>query len=388
MNDFNKKISRRNTESVKWDSITKTYHVDDLLPLWVADMDFLSPTGVKNAFEKYIFQGIFGYSTIPENLYQSIIDWEKEKHQVLLIKENIVFTSGVLSSLAVAIQAFTNPNDSILIHDPVYPPFSAIIENNQRKLIRSRLIEKNNKFTMNYQEMEKKMIEQKVKAIILCNPHNPGGRVWTKEELTKLSELCLKYRVLLFSDEIHQDLVFPSIPFTSMLDVNEDLNDFLITFTSATKTFNLAPIKNSMVFIKNPKLKAQFEQHLLMNQQQEINTFGLIGTQAAYETGKEWLDELLSYIERNAQIASNFFKEQLPDVGVMPFEGTYLMWLDFSAYETDDTALESTLIHKGKVVLNSGITFGPAGHAHMRLNIACPEEVLLEGLARIKKAFT
>lgn len=387
MYEFDKKIFRRNTESVKWDSIAQTYHADDLLPLWVADMDFLSPVEVKNAFQAYISQGIFGYSTVSENLYHSIINWEKQQHQVSLTKENILFTSGVLSSLAVAIQTFTNPGDSILIHDPVYPPFSSIIETNHRQLVRSRLIEKNNKFVMDYEDMEKKIIEQNVKVIILCNPHNPGGRVWTKEELTKLSALCLKHHLLLFSDEIHQDLVFSSSQFTSMLNVDEELNNHLITFTSATKTFNLAAIKNSMVFIKNPELKGQFEQHLLMNQQHQINTFGLIGTQVAYESGKNWLNHLLPYLESNAQLASSYFKQHLPELGVMAIEGTYLMWLDFSAYETDDEALETALVKKGKVVLNPGITFGPAGHSHMRLNLACPKEVLLDGLDRIKKTF-
>ena len=385
--EFDKKVSRRNTNSVKWDAIAQTYQADDLLPLWVADMDFLSPIEVKEAFQTYVSQGIFGYSTVSENLYHSIIDWEEHQHQVSLTKENILFTSGVLSSLAVAVQTFTQPGDSILIHDPVYPPFSSIIETNHRHLVRSRLIKKNNKFVMDYQDMEKKIIEQKVKAIIFCNPHNPGGRVWTREELTKLSTLCLKHHVLLLSDEIHQDLVFSPNQFTSMINIDEDLNHYLITFTSATKTFNFAAIKNSMGFIKNPELKMRFEQHLLMNQQQEINIFGLIGTQAAYENGKEWLDHLLPYLKDNAQLASDYFKQYLPELGVMSIEGTYLMWLDFSAYETDDKALELALVKKGKVVLNPGIAFGPSGHSHMRLNLACPKEVLLEGLDRIKKTF-
>lgn len=388
MSEFDKKVSRRHTDSVKWDSIKETYQRDDLLPLWVADMDFLSPAGVKKAFENYVSQGLFGYSTVSEKLYHAVINWEKQQHQVSLTKEHIVFTSGVLSSLAVAIQTFTEPGDSVLIHDPVYPPFSAIVESNHRQLIRSQLIEQNNKFMMDFQDMGKKIVEQQVKVVILCNPHNPGGRVWTKEELSQLSELCLKHKVLLFSDEIHQDLVFSTNHFNSMLTIDETLSQSLITFTSATKTFNLAAIKNSMVFIKNPKLKEQFEQRLLMNQQQDINTFGLIGTQAAYETGREWLSQLLPYIEKNAATATSFFEKHLPQLGVMTIEGTYLMWLDFSAYEANDELLEQTLIIKGKVVLNPGISFGPAGHAHMRLNLACPEETLLDGLMRIKKAFT
>ncbi len=387
MSEFDKKIARRNTESVKWDSIVQTYHADDLLPLWVADMDFLSPVGVKQAFEQYISHGLFGYSIVNEGLYESVIDWEKRQHDVSLKKENIVFTSGVLASLAVAIQTFTDEGDPILIHDPVYPPFASIVENNQRQLVRSKLIEKDHKFMMDFADMEKKIITEKIKVMILCNPHNPGGRVWTKDELEKVADLCLKHNVILFSDEIHQDLVFAPHTFTSMLTVNEALNDSLIVFTSATKTFNLAAIKNSMVFIKDPTRKALFEKRLVMNQQHEINTFGLIGTKAAYDTGIDWLNKLLPYLESNANLAQTYFNEHLPELGVMKPEGTYLMWLDFSAYEEDDHALEQLLVTKGKVVLNPGITFGPSGHAHMRLNLACPKEVLLEGLERIKKTF-
>ncbi len=386
MIEFDKKISRKDTESVKWDAIAETYQMDDLLPLWVADMDFLSPEGVANAFSEYIKHGIFGYATLSDKLYQAIIHWERQRHAVELTKENIVFTSGVLTSLAAAVQTFTKPGDSILIHDPVYPPFSSIIETNQRHIVRSSLLEKNNHFVMDFSDMEKKIEENNVKAMILCNPHNPGGRVWNKEELKQLSELCLKHRVFLFSDEIHQDLTLFDHTFTSMLTINPDLDDLLIAFTSATKTFNLAAIKNSMVFIKNPELKDKFEKHLVMNQQHEINTFGLIGTQVAYETGGEWLSQLIPYLEKNVQTVNQFFEQHLPKVRIMNPEGTYLMWLDFTAYISDDQKLENTLVRKGKVVLNPGITFGPSGHGHMRLNIACPEETLLEGLHRIKHA--
>lgn len=237
MIEFDKKISRKDTESVKWDAIAETYQMDDLLPLWVADMDFLSPEGVANAFSEYIKHGIFGYATLSDKLYQAIIHWERQRHAVELTKENIVFTSGVLTSLAAAVQTFTKPGDSILIHDPVYPPFSSIIETNQRHIVRSSLLEKNNHFVMDFSNMEKKIEENNVKAMILCNPHNPGGRVWSKEELKQLSELCLKHRVFLFSDEIHQDLTLFDHTFTSMLTINPDLDDLLIAFTSGNKDF-------------------------------------------------------------------------------------------------------------------------------------------------------
>lgn len=230
---------------------------------------------------------------------------------------------------------------------------------------------------MDFENIEEKIITEKVKVIILFNPHNPGGRVWTREELTKVTALCLKHQVLLFSDEIYQDLVFAPHLFTSMLTIDESLNDSLIVFTSATK-----------IFIKNPILKISFEKKLAINQQHEVNTFSLIGTKVAYDTGSDELSKLLPYLKRNAELAQDYFKENLPELRVMKPEGTYLICLDFSAYEEDDQTLEQLLVTKGKVVLNPGITFGPAGHSHMRLNLACPKKVLLEGLEQIKKTFS
>ena len=388
MEQFDEIVSRLNTDSVKWDAISQTYHMDDLLPLWVADMDFLAPQGVTTALENYLQKGIFGYSIVPDGLYRSVIDWEKRRHHVTLTEDNILFTSGVLASLSLAIQAFTAPGDAILIHDPVYPPFGAIVENNERQLIRSPLNKKADYFEMDFQDMEEKIVSNKIKAMILCNPHNPGGRVWTKEELKRLSELCLTYDVFLFSDEIHQDIIFSEYEFTSMQTIDPALSRLLITFTSATKTFNLAAIKNSMVFIKDQDLKNRFTKQLEKNQHQGINTFGLLGTQAAYETGEEWLNELLVYLEENVQEVITFFTKHLPDVKVMKPEGTYLIWLDFSAYTDDDRLLEKKLIEKGRVVLNPGISFGPSGHCHMRLNVACPRSVLKEGLLRIQRALS
>lgn len=388
MEQFDEIVSRLNTDSVKWDTISQTYHRNDLLPLWVADMDFLAPQGVTTAFQNYLKKGIFGYSIVPDGLYRSVIDWEEKRHHVTLTKDHILFTSGVLASLSLAIQAFTAPGDAVLIHDPVYPPFGAIVENNERQLIRSPLNKTANHFEMDFQDMEEKIVSNKIKAMILCNPHNPGGRVWTKEELKQLSELCLTYDVFLFSDEIHQDIVFSGYEFTSMQTIDPALSRLLITFTSATKTFNLGAIKNSMVFIKDHDLKSRFTKQLEKNQHQGINTFGLLGTQVAYETGEEWLNELLVYLEENVREVITFFTKYLPDIKVMKPEGTYLIWLDFSAYTKDDRLLEKKLIEKGRVVLNPGISFGPSGHCHMRLNVACPRSVLKEGLLRIQRALS
>ena len=388
MTNFEQPIDRLGTNSVKWDAILKSYNEENLLPLWIADMDFKAPAGVLQAYQKLLEHGILGYADTPETLYTAISNWEQEHFNLAIRKEEILFFSGVLAGITTAIQAFTKPNDVILIHDPVYPPFANIITTNRRQLVRSQLVEENGHFVMDLADMEEKFKQHQVKVMILCNPHNPGGRVWTKKELYQLGELCQKYQVLVLSDEIHQDLVFPPNKMTSFFNAGEGFSDFSLQFTSMTKTFNLAGIKNSVVFVKNEKLRKQLTRKQEENFQQEINTFGLVGMEAAYETGEEWLADLLPYIQSNIAYTMNFFREQLPKVKIMKPEGTYLLWLDFSEYDLSDKELEERFVHKGKVVLNTGVSYGPSGKQHMRLNVACPQVVLEEGLNRIVTALS
>ena len=388
MTNFEQPIDRLGSNSVKWDAILKSYNEENLLPLWIADMDFKAPAGVLQAYQKLLEHGILGYADTPDTLYTAISNWEQEHFKLAVRKEEILFFSGVLAGITTAIQAFTKPNDVILIHDPVYPPFANIITTNRRQLVRSQLVEQNGHIVMDLADMEEKFKQHQVKVMILCNPHNPGGRVWTKKELYQLGELCQKYQVLVLSDEIHQDLVFPPNKMTSFFNAGEGFSNFSLQFTSMTKTFNLAGIKNSVVFVKNEKLRSQLIRKQEENFQQEINTFGLVGMEAAYETGEEWLAELLPYIQSNITYTMNFFREQLPKVKIMEPEGTYLLWLDFSEYDLSDKELEERFVHKGKVVLNTGVSYGPSGKQHMRLNVACPRVVLEEGLNRIVRALS
>lgn len=388
MTNFEQPINRLGSNSVKWDAILKSYNEENLLPLWIADMDFKAPAGVLQAYQKLLEHGILGYADTPDTLYTAISNWEQEHFKLAVRKEEILFFSGVLAGITTAIQAFTKPNDVILIHDPVYPPFANIITTNRRQLVRSQLVEENGHFVMDLADMEEKFKQHQVKVMILCNPHNPGGRVWTKKELYQLGELCQKYQVLVLSDEIHQDLVFPPNKMTSFFNAGDGFSDFSLQFTSMTKTFNLAGIKNSVVFVKKEKLRSQLIRKQEENFQQEINTFGLVGMEAAYETGEEWLAELLPYIQSNITYTMNFFREQLPKVKIMKPEGTYLLWLDFSEYDLSDKELEERFVHKGKVVLNTGVSYGPSGKQHMRLNVACPRVVLEEGLNRIVRALS
>lgn len=386
MTNFEQPINRLGSESVKWDAILNMYDERVLLPLWIADMDFKAPKGVLENYQKLLDHGILGYTNMPESLYTTICSWEKEQHNLTIEKQDILFFSGVLAGIATAVQAFTKPNDTILIHDPVYPPFANIITTNRRQLIRSKLVEESGRFVMDYADIERKFKQHQVKVMILCNPHNPGGRVWTKEELQKLGKLCREYGILVLSDEIHQDLVFSPNEMTSFFKAGEDFSEFSLQFTSMTKTFNLAGIKNSVVIVKNDKLRKQLLRKQEENFQQEINTFGLVGMEAAYKTGKEWLSELLPYIQANINYTIQFFQDHLPKVKIMKPEGTYLLWLDFSAYGYTDEELENRMIHKGKVVLNTGVSYGPSGKQHMRLNVACPQVTLEEGLKRIVTA--
>lgn len=387
MGNFDHVYNRKETNSVKWDAVQQMYKENDLLPLWVADMDFRVHQPILDAMSEYITEGILGYSIIPDSLYSAIQEWQKKKHQYIVEKEAILFNSGVVPSVALAIQAYTQPGDSVMIHDPVYHPFAKVIHANHREVVRSPLYVENEKFLIDFDEMEKLLKREEVKLFILCNPHNPGGRVWQKQELVRIGNLCKKYNVLVISDEIHQDLVFPPAVFTTFTNADPSFKDFSIILTAATKTFNLAGIKNSMIFIHDSVLRKQFKITQEMNQQGEINTLGLIGTEAAYNFGAEWLNELLSYLQGNIEEVEKFVNTHLPKVQMMKPEGTYLVWLDFSDYQLSDKQLENNLLRKGKVVMNTGISFGPSGSQHMRLNIACPRATLLEGLERIRLSF-
>lgn len=387
MTDFDQQLSRKNTNSVKWDGIVQTYHKEDLIPLWVADMDFMAPTPVIEALTNYSQLGIFGYSVTPDSLYEAIIAWENERYGYQLTKKDILFSPGVVPSIGVAIQAYTKPGDTVLIHDPVYHPFANMVKANGRIPSASPLHEVAGRFQMDLADMEARIKKDHIKLFILCNPHNPGGRVWEQEELLAVGRLCQKYGVIVVADEIHQDLVFAPHRHVSFQTVAPDFADFSLILTAATKTFNLAGIKHSMVYIKNPSLRKAFKDIQEMTEQATISTFGLLGTETAYRQGGEWLTELLAYLAENSRFTQEYFANHLPQVTMMAPEGTYLAWLDFSAFGLSDQQLQTKMIEEAGVVLNAGTMFGKQGTGHMRLNLACPKATLEAGLERIVKAF-
>lgn len=384
---FDRIIDRQNTKSVKWDTCGELFQSLDVLPMWIADMDFRVPAPVLDSMKEVLEKGILGYSYPCPSLFEAIINWQRESRKLELTREDILFSPGVVSSLALSVQSFTKKGEAVMVHDPVYPPFSSMIETNERKLIRSSLKIKNGQYQMDFQEMEEKFVREKVRLLFLCHPHNPGGRVWSSFELSQLMELCQKHHVLVISDEIHSDLVYPGIDFISPVTLKEEYKQSVITLTSVTKTFNLAGIKNSMIFVLDPFLREKMQLVQAKIEMDQINTFGYIGTESALCYGKPWLNELMDYLDETKTMVCHFFDQHLPHVFYMVPEATYLFWFDASSLGIPDEDLKIYFADIGKIGLNDGGAYGPSGTQFMRLNFAAPRPVVQEGLERIKKVF-
>ena len=358
----------------------------ELLPAWIADMDFESLPAVRQAIRDYADQLVYGYTYPSEELYQAVQNWEKSEHGYVFEKEAIVFMEGVVPSISTAIQAFTKEGEAVLINTPVYPPFARSVRLNQRKLVTNSLVEVDGLFQIDFEQLEKDFEEHQVKLYILCNPHNPGGRVWEREVLEKIGRLCQKYGVLLVSDEIHQDLVLFGHQHVSFNTVDPSFKDFTLVLSSATKTFNIAGTKNSYAIIENDALRKSFQARQLRNNQHEISALGFIATEVAYQNGKAWLEDLKEVLEENIEYTVEVLREQT-DIGVMKPQGTYLLWLDFSAYGLSEGELHARLHDQAKVILNKGTDFGVEGKQHARLNVAAPKTLVQEIVDRIVTNF-
>nr|WP_269117245.1 MalY/PatB family protein [Psychrobacter sp. Ps6] len=381
MYNFDEVIDRRDTGSLKW------HYSDDTIPLWVADMDFKAAPPILNAIEKAVQHGILGYTKPTEALYDAIIEWHGSRYDLALAKENILFSPGVVPSLALMMNVFTEVGDAVLVNDPIYAPFMSKVEQNGRTLITSSLQESEGKYHLNLSDIEAKIIEHDVKLYLLCNPHNPGGRVWTADELKALLTICKKHDVAIVSDEIHQDLTLSGHSFTPFLTLAQGYEHKVVSLTSMTKTFNIAGIKGSMIFAKDDALIQKISQQQQLNDEYELNLFAYTAMRYAYEQGDEWLAQALTYIEANIDFTLDFLATHLPSIKVMRPEASYLIWLNCSAYSQDDQVLYDVL-RAAKVELNAGIKYGEEGHLKMRLNVACPRSVLTEGLHRIQSAFS
>jgi cysteine-S-conjugate beta-lyase len=384
---FDKVVDRNNTHSVKWDAVGKVFGKDDVLPMWVADMDFHPPKAVTDALKDRIDHGIFGYTFVPMSVTETIQDWMKKRHDCEFKKSSILFSEGVVPSISTAIRAYTEKGDKVLVHSPVYTPFFNMVKNNDRTLVTSNLVVENGRFEMDFADFEAKL-QDGVKLFILCNPHNPGGRVWTKDELEKIGDLCVKHDVLIVSDEIHSDLVFKPHVHIPIATIKEEFREITTTFIAPSKTFNLAGLQASAVLIPNKELKAKFKE---VQEQQgffTLNTFGIAGMEAAYRYGEEWLEQLLVYLDENMKITTDFIAEHLPALKPMKADATYLLWIDCRELGLSDEEIKNQLLEKGKLGLEPGTKYGEGGEGFVRMNLACPRETLYEGLERLKKAFS
>lgn len=384
--NFDEIIDRTNTNSIKYDFAVERGKPEGVLPLWVADMDFRTPKVVRDALVESAEHGIFGYSDTKEGYFNAIYNWYKNRFDWEVEQSWLVKTPGVVYAIALAIRAFTEEGDAVIIQQPVYYPFSNTVISNKRKLVNNSLVYQDGKYTIDFNDFEEKIKENNVKMFILCSPHNPVGRVWTKEELIRLGDICLKHNVIVISDEIHGDFVFNGNEHSVFTSLRPEYLENTIICTAPSKTFNLAGLQTSNIFIANPELKERFEEEVEVSGHSHINTMGLVACQTAYEHGGQWVDDLNQYLEGNLDLIRNFLKERLPEVRLVEPEGTYLIWLDFNELGLSETKLDDLITNKAKLWLNSGAIFGKDGAGFQRVNIACPRTIIEKMLLQLEKA--
>lgn len=384
--NFDEIIDRRSTNSIKYDFAEEMGKPTDVLPMWVADMDFKSPPEVTEALIKVAQHGIFGYSLSKKDYFDAVHYWFNTRFGWDVKKEWLIETPGVVFAISTAIRAFTDEADAVMIQQPVYHPFSEKIRVNNRKLVNNPLVYENGEYKMDIKDFESKIKEHRVKLFILCSPHNPVGRVWTKEELTEIGDICMKHGVIVVSDEIHADFIYEGYKHTIFSEVKQEYLDNTIICTAPSKTFNLAGLQVSNIFIPNKRLREKYKTEMKKAGYGSLNTLGIVACQAAYRYGAQWLDELMTYLTGNLNFVREFLKERLPQVKLVEPQGSYLIWLDFSGLNLNAEELENLILNRAKLWLNSGTIFGPEGEGFQRMNIACPRSVVEEAFLRLEQA--
>lgn len=384
--NFDKITDRAGTASVKYDLRQFIFKNPDVLPMWVADMDFETPDFIREAVVARANHPIFGYTFRSDAYYESIINWLQKRHNWKVEKDWILFSPGVVPALNFAVLALTNPGDEIIVQPPVYFPFFTAVQEHNRHLVYNQLKYEDGNYAINFDQLEKQA--QTARMLILCNPHNPVGRAWTKDELSRLADISIKNNLLVISDEIHADLVLPGNTHHVFAEINPDLDSNIITMHAASKTFNLAGLASSSVIIKDEALREQFKTYISRLHVDMGNLFGFVATQAAFEKGEAWLDEVLEYIAANVEWAIEYLKQNLPQVKMVVPEATYMIWLDFSEFGLTDEELKEFLINKAGVGLNAGVDFGPGGEGFMRMNLACPRKIVETAFEKINVAFS
>lgn len=380
--NFDKLTQRRGTNSYKWDE------TDDpnVIPVWVADMDFETAPCIVKALQERVAHGIFGYTFVPESYYEAVINWFSRRHGWRIDRSWIEYTSGVVPALSATIKALTQPGDKVLVQTPVYNCFFSSIRNNGCEIVESPLLHSANTYVINFVDLEQKLSDPAVKLFILCNPHNPAGRVWTADELRHINDLCLRHNVRVVSDEIHCELTMPGYTYTPFASVSEASLNNSVTLNSPSKSFNTAGLQIANIISNDAAIRRRINRAININEVCDVNPFGVIALQAAYNEGEAWLEALKAYLYANYVALQSFFAEQLPQLPVTKLEGTYLVWVDISATGLDADSLTDRLLHEAKVMVNSGTMYGrEAGKHFIRINIACPKARLMEVLTRMQQ---
>ncbi len=383
--DFDSVIDRHNTNSMKWDFTDSFFSMKGLLPMWVADMDFRAPGSVIDAVKKVAEHGIFGYSGIPDSYYDALIQWMEHRHRWKIKREWSVFTPGVVPALYMLVRAFTQPGDQVIVQTPVYYPFFSAVQNNNRELLDNPLQLKDGRYFMDLHDLENKLTPR-TKMLILCNPHNPIGRVWSEQELYDLGELCLKNNILVVSDEIHEDIVYPGFTHIPFHSISREFADNCVVCTGASKTFNLPGLQVSNTIVSNRDIKERFQKEVQSCGIFSPNIFGIAATEAAYRHGEPWLTALLGYLKKNFAFLKEFAAQRIPGLKVTELQGTYLAWLDFRDCGIPPDKLGTFVREDAGVGLEAGIIFGCKAEGFERMNIACPRSILEEALLKIESA--
>lgn len=382
--DFDEIIPRRHTRSYKWDTDAE----EGVLPMWVADMDFRTAPAVVEALRKRVEHGVFGYTKVPPAYYEAVIRWFGRRHAWRIEQDWILYTSGVVPALSAVIRALTAPGDRVLVQTPVYNCFFSSIRNNGCEAVESPLVYRNGTYRVDYNDLEEKAADPAVKLMLLCNPHNPAGRVWTRQELKRIGEICLRNGVTVLSDEIHGELVLPGHTYTPFASVSDDFLMNSVTCVSPSKAFNLAGLQIANIVSADADMRAKIDRAININEVCDVNPFGVEALIAAYGHGEEWLEALNRYLWDNYTYLKAYFRERLPQFPVTELEGTYLVWVDCSVLGRTSEAIARRLLEQEKLRVNAGSMYGAAGEGFIRINIACPRQVLADGLERLERGLS
>jgi cystathionine beta-lyase len=384
--NFDEIILRDNTNSLKYDDKLNRFGTLDVQPMWVADMDFRVPECITTAFTELVSHGIYGYHIKTDRYYQAIIRWFLQRHSYSIDQKGIFFTPGVVPAVNYLVQAFTKKGDKIIVQPPVYYPFFFVVQLNNRHILYNQLHERNNDYSIDFDDFENKAREDRM--FIFCHPHNPVGRAWRRDELEKIADICLRHKVIIVSDEIHNDLVFAPNRHIPIASLSPEIDNITITCHSASKTFNLAGLSTAYAIMNNDEMQKIFKGFLSLLHVEALNIFGLTAMATAFEQGGSWLDELLQYLWGNYEYVKDYLENNLPALKVSPLEATYMLWLDFRKLQMSDKELKEFIIKKARLGLNDGPTFGIGGQGFQRINIACPRKRVIEALEKLKIALS